>query len=347
MGLALLLALLIDAFVGEPPVRWHPVVWMGRCLQWSQNWVFAANERPSHQPSMHFVRRHLPFLPAIFWRGAIAWLLLALGFTGLAWGVEQLLAYLPWPLGSLLMALALKPMLAWRMLRQEVQQVELALQQSLPQGQQQLARLVSRDTTVLDATQVRESALESLSENLNDSVIAPLFWFAVLGLPGAVLYRLANTADAMWGYPGERGGRYWWWAGKWAARSDDVLSAVPARISAALLLVGAWLLHGLRAGRSSTACQDCTWRRLRYESGQTTSPNGGWPMAAMALLLGVRLSKPGVYVLHAAGRSAEAQDTYRAVRLASAAVVLGAVLAIAAMLWVPGLPVYFPFAPSH
>jgi adenosylcobinamide-phosphate synthase len=85
--------------------------------------------------------------------------------------------------------------------------------------------------------QVRESAIESLAENLNDSVVAPLFWFALLGLPGAALYRFANTADAMWGYPGMRGGRYWQWAGKWAARADDVLSWLPARITALLLAV--------------------------------------------------------------------------------------------------------------
>ncbi|MFX6477158.1 cobalamin biosynthesis protein, partial [Acinetobacter baumannii] len=88
------------------------------------------------------------------------------------------------------------------MLHDEVQAVEVALGQSLPAGRAQLARLVSRDVSALTAVQVRESAIESLAENLNDSVVAPLFWFALLGLPGAALYRLANTADAMWGYPG-------------------------------------------------------------------------------------------------------------------------------------------------
>ncbi|WP_143760170.1 CobD/CbiB family cobalamin biosynthesis protein, partial [Colwellia marinimaniae] len=91
------------------------------------------------------------------------------------------------------------------------------------------------DVQPLDATAVRESAIESLAENLSDSVIAPLFWFVLLGLPGAALYRFANTADAMWGYPGMRGGRYWQWAGKWAARADDVLSWLPARLTALLL----------------------------------------------------------------------------------------------------------------
>lgn len=324
-ALTLCLALVIDAIWGEPAARCHPVVWMGRALQAMQGWVFADSSTPS--PTADSVAS--AGIPGIFWRGALAWCALALGFTLVAWALQWLLQLLPGPLAAVLLALAFKPMLAWRMLRQEVQQVEQALQQSLEQGQQQLARLVSRDTQVLNATQVRESALESLSENLNDSVIAPLFWFAMLGLPGAVLYRFANTADAMWGYPGERGGRYWWWAGKWAARCDDVLSFIPARLTALLLLLGAWLLwlvQALSHKHAADAKPSLSLGELRLEAKQTPSPNSGWPMATMAVLLGIRLSKPGVYVLHAAGRAAQPADTPRAVRLATAAVWLGAVL---------------------
>ena len=199
-----------------------------------------------------------------------------------------------------LLALLLKPLLAWRMLHDEVLAVEVALGQSLPAGRAQLARLVSRDVSALTAVQVRESAIESLAENLNDSVVAPLFWFALLGLPGAALYRFANTADAMWGYPGMRGGRYWQWAGKWAARADDVLSWVPARITALLLAVVA---RGL------------PFSTLARQARKTPSPNSGWPMAAMALALNVRLAKPGVYTLHSKGRRAGPLDTRRAARL--------------------------------
>ncbi len=84
---------------------------------------------------------------------------------------------------------------------------------------------------------MRESAIESLAENLNDSVVAPIFWFVLFGLPGAALYRFANTADAMWGYRGLRHGVNWEWAGKWAARADDVLSWLPARLTALLLVL--------------------------------------------------------------------------------------------------------------
>ena len=124
----------------------------------------------------------------------------------------------------------------------------------------------------------------------------------LLGLPGAALYRLANTADAMWGYPGMHGGRYWQWAGKWAARADDVLSWLPARITALLLAV---LARGLPPAT------------LARQARRTPSPNSGWPMAAMALALGVRLGKPGVYVLNASARDPGPLDTRRAAKLGS------------------------------
>jgi adenosylcobinamide-phosphate synthase len=175
---------------------------------------------------------------------------------------------------------------------------------------------------------VRESAIESLAENLNDSVVAPRFWFVLLGLPGAALYRFANTADAMWGYPGSRGGRFWQWAGKWAARADDVLSWVPARITAALLAAVHGGLH---------------WQRLAQEARKTPSPNSGWPMAAMALALGVRLAKPGVYVLHPAGREPGPLDTRRAAKLAFNAVLgLIAIALLAILLIALWLPIVAP-----
>ena len=160
------------------------------------------------------------------------------------------------------------------------------------------------------------AAIESLAENLNDSVVAPLFWFAVAGLPGAALYRLANTADAMWGYRGMREGRYWEWAGKWAAHADDVLSWLPARITALLLALAG---GGVRP------------RALAREARRTPSPNSGWPMAAMALVLDVRLTKPGVYQLHAQGRAPGAPDVARAETVASKVVMAIAGIAGAAI----------------
>ena len=297
-----LLALAVDWWLGEPPAAWHPVVWMGRALQWWGD-------------------RLAPTAPVAddlkaFWRSALVWLALAAIVLVVAWGAQHLVLMLHGFVAAALLALLLKPLLAWRMLHDEVLAVEVALGQSLPAGRAQLARLVSRDVSALTAVQVRESAIESLAENLNDSVVAPLFWFALLGLPGAALYRFANTADAMWGYPGMRGGRYWQWAGKWAARADDVLSWVPARITALLLAVVA---RGL------------PFSTLARQARKTPSPNSGWPMAAMALVLDVRLTKPGVYQLHAQGRAPGAPDVARAETVASKVVMAIAGIAGAAI----------------
>ena len=152
---------------------------------------------------------------------ALAWLLGAALVALSAWALACALGAGPVWLQALALGVLLKPMLAWALLRNEVQAVEGALGASLDSGRERLRWLVSRDVAQLSATEVRESAIETLAENLNDSVVAPIFWFLMLGLPGAALYRFANTADAMWGYPGVYKGHNWAWAGKWAARVAD------------------------------------------------------------------------------------------------------------------------------
>ena len=292
-AMALLMAVWLDRLVGEPPERVHPVVWMGKVLRWWGERLAPLSPRAADWKC--------------FWSAALVWCALAAMVVAFFWGLQWAALQLHWLLATALVALLLKPLFAWRMLCDEVLAVEAALARSLPEGRERLARLVSRDVAQLDALQVRESAIESLAENLNDSVVAPLFWFALLGLPGAALYRFANTADAMWGYPGMRGGRYWQWAGKWAARADDVLSWLPARITALLL---ALTVRGLPL------------RTLARQARKTPSPNSGWPMAAMSMALGVRLAKPGVYVLNGKGRDAGPLDTRRAQKLVSLVVMV-------------------------
>ena len=295
--LAMAVALLVDVVWGEPPARWHPVVWIGHFLTWAGRWTAPASGHVGPDPDVW-----------AFVRGALAWLAGAMACSGLAWAWLALLAPLPGWAQALCLGLSLKPLLAWRMLRDEVMAVEAALAESLQAGRARLAWLCSRDVQSLDAVQVRETAVETLAENLNDSVIAPLFWFALAGLPGAALYRFANTADAMWGYRGDRMGRCWTWAGKWTAWADDVLSWAPARLTAGLLV--------LASGR--------LWMPgLCREAERTPSPNGGWPMGAMALLLGVRLGKPGVYQLHGEGRAIRREDTALACLLAARVIGLG------------------------
>ncbi len=287
MPVAMLVAMAIDRIVGQPPHALHPVVGIGRYLQWAG--------------------RRLPELPRAhaFGVGVLAWLLGAAPLVAAAWAL-QAGAYRAFDVFadggiaattlavvlSVMLGIVLQPMLAWRMLHDEVAAVQRALAAGLEPGRERVSRLVSRDTAALDVVQVRETAIETLAENLNDSVIAPLFWFAVAGLPGAVLYRYANTADAMWGYRGR-----WEWAGKWAARVDDVLSWLPARLTALALLP--------RPG---------SWPVLARQASRTPSPNGGWPMGAMALALGVRLGKPGAYLLNPEGRAALAIDVDDALR---------------------------------
>jgi adenosylcobinamide-phosphate synthase len=290
------LAIAIDRLLGEPGLRWHPVAWMGRWLAW-------AGERLAPRVGEQRVLSD----SRVFWFAALSWCGAAAAVFALAWLFQAWVLTQPVWLAALALGLFLKPLLAWAMLHDEVLAVERALGESLDAGRAQLARLVSRDVSQLSPAQVRESAIESLAENLNDSVVAPLFWFALLGLPGAALYRFANTADAMWGYPGMRGGRYWQWAGKWAARADDVLSWLPARITALLL---ALTVRGLPL------------RTLARQARKTPSPNSGWPMAAMSMALGVRLAKPGVYVLNGKGRDAGPLDTRRAQKLVSLVVMV-------------------------
>ena len=303
------LAIAIDRLLGEPPLRWHPVAWMGRWLAW-------AGERLAPRVGEARVLSDA----RVFWFAALSWCAAAAAFFAVAWLFQDWVLTQPAWLAALALGLFLKPLLAWAMLHDEVLAVERALGESLDAGRAQLARLVSRDVSALSAHQVRESAIESLAENLNDSVVAPLFWFVLLGLPGAVLFRFANTADAMWGYPGVRGGRDWQWAGKWAARADDVLGWLPARITAALIALPA----GHTAGPG----------RLWVEAARTPSPNGGWPMAAMALALRVQLRKPGIYTLNPEGRTPEPADTLRACAIGSRTVGVATLLACGALLGV-------------
>ncbi len=300
--LALLLALAIDLTLGEPRARWHPVVWIGNYLQWAGQRV---------------PRRAGECLPdyTAFWLAALYWCAGCALFVIAFWVVDRLISTLAWPLSVLLLGMLLKPLLAWAMLKNEVLAVEAALNESLEAGRQRLSWLVSRDVSQLSAVQVRESAIESLAENLNDSVVAPIFWFVLLGLPGAVLYRFANTADAMWGYPGVYRGQNWQWAGKWAARADDLLNWLPARLTGALL-----------AGVARVSL-----RALYPQSRLTPSPNSGWPMAAMALALEVSLGKPGVYRLNATALEPSEGAVKRAIEMASKTLVVFVTIACCAL----------------
>jgi adenosylcobinamide-phosphate synthase len=217
--------------------------------------------------------------------GAVVTLAVSSAAAAVAWGLAELGARLG-PPGVLLEALALKAVLSVRGLAAAAGQVA----RHLAGGDLASARtavgvhLVSRPTATLDGEHVASAAIESVAENLTDSVLAPLLFYAVLGLPGAVAYRVVNTADAMFGY---RAGDLAYF-GRVTARLDDLLNLGPARV-AALLLVVAAVPAGCDARRG--------WVVMWRDHARTASPNAGWTMAAMAGALGVRLEKPGHYVL--------------------------------------------------
>jgi adenosylcobinamide-phosphate synthase len=268
-------ALLTDAVLGEPPAAVHPTVWLGHLIGAGRRRLAGG---PSHE--------------ALVGGAAVA--------VGAALVAGAMGAMLDAVLGDRPVArgLALKPALALRALLEAGTVVERALAANdLPRARRLLAEhLVSRDTASLGAADIAGAAISSLAENLNDSVVAPLLAFRVAGLAGAYAYRAINTADAMLGYRTPE----LEWFGKTAARADDVLSWIPARLSAVLI-----------AGPALDA--------VRRDAGRTPSPNGGWPMAAMAHALGVVLRKRGVYVLNAAGRDPTAADIGRARRIVARA----------------------------
>ena len=278
-----LLALALDAALGDPPNRWHPVAWQGRWLAWAEG----------HAPA--------PPLPRLAY-GALAVALGAGLSAGAAWGLARLLSRLPTGARQVAEAAALKLAIAVRGLDEAAGRVEAALRRGdLSEARRLLGwHLVSRPTEDLTAEEVAAAAIESVAENLTDGLVAPLMAWAIGGLPGVWAYRFVQTADSMWGYrdPAHE------WLGKGAARLDDLLNWVPARLGAALLVLSAALL-GEDARRA--------WRTRRREAGRTASPNAGQTMATMAGALGVTLTKRGHYALRG-GDQPVTPDTLRRAR---------------------------------
>lgn len=301
----LALALAIDLSAGEYPARLHPVVWMGRVISWLEVRAPAAGR----------------------WRqlawGLVVALLVPAAFGGAALLLLEGTAAAPAWLGVPLEALALKATFAVRELGRASARVADHLRAgSLDEARRGLRSLCSRDPAALDGPRVAAAAVESVAENASDSAVAPLLAWALLGLPGAMAYRAVNTLDARIGYHGRTE-----WLGKAAARLDDVLNLAPARLTAALLLVaGAFGGADVRGG----------WRVLRRDARRTESPNAGWPMAAMAGLLGVELEKAGHYRLGDRLRPVDHVTIGRAWRLVLRAAGLAAATSLASRVWLHG-----------
>ncbi len=286
---ALLLALAWDLALGEPPEAAHPVVWMGRAID-------AADRRAPEGE-----RRRLAYGALV----ALALPLIAAAVTRAA-----LAAARPPLLRIAIAAYLLKSSFALRALLAAARRVQAALEaDDLPAARDALRALVSRDTSDLSSELVASGAIESVAENLTDSLAGPLVAYAVGGLPAAVAYRMVNTADAMLGYRSER----YEHLGKTAARLDDLVNLLSTRV-AALALVAAGAVSGYSPAEA--------WRGAWQGRRATASPNGGWTMGAMAGVLGVVLEKAGHYRLGVARRPLQPAVVGEAIALAGRAAAL-------------------------
>jgi len=287
--------------LGDPPNRYHPVAWIGRLLAAGRRWLCRGS-------------------PAALFAGGAALAIGAAILAGVAGALVSALAARLGTAGVVLEALALSCLLSLRGLVTAARAVAADLERGdLVAARRTVAyHLVSRSTAELDEGHVVSAAVESVAENLTDGLLAPACFFLVGGLAGAAVYRVVNTADSMFGY---REGALEHF-GKTAARLDDALNLIPARI-AALSLVAAAALVGEHASGALAI--------LRRDRGRTQSPNAGWTMAAMAGALGVVLEKPGAYRLGDNALPVTA-DIERAVRVLRAATGVSLVLASAAVL---------------
>lgn len=282
----LISALALDMLFGDPPNRFHPVAWMGSLI------ALAQRQTPRRGPLAE-----LAYGASLVVAGST----LVAGIGGL---LSRMISRLPTPLDWLAEAALVKTTFSVRGLGHAANEVQTTLESDdLPEARRMVAwYLVSRDTTALNASQVAAATVESVAENTSDGFIAPLFYYALGGLPMALVYRFINTADAMLGYRDpERE-----WLGKVPARLDDLANFLPARLTGVLFIVAAQLVgkNGLR-----------TWRTMCRDARKTDSPNAGYPMSAMAGALGIELEKVEHYCLGVAGRQPIPKDIARARRL--------------------------------
>lgn len=280
--LTLLGAIGLDLALGEPRGSFHPVSWMGWWLDRGWQW----------RPRQGRVQQFLFGMAAV---------LLGAALFALPW---WFLSRASLPLFWLWSIPLLKVTFAIRALLRAGEEVLEALERGdLPEARRRVRwHLVGRETADLPEPLVVSATVESLAENITDGLTGPLFYFALLGLPGAWAYRFCNTADSVWGHrtPEKE------YIGKFAARADDVLNWIPSRLTALLLVVGAAL-----AGESPRGA----WRTMVIQHRRTASPNAGWTMAAMAGALGVSLEKVGHYRLEGGDGPLNAQTVRRALRV--------------------------------
>lgn len=257
---------LADRLLGDPEGWPHPIIWFGKLISFGEKKLNVGNNR--------------------FYKGALLTLVLVTGIYFLPSLLLQWAAVINTQFYALLVGVGVFYCLAGKTLITEVKAVFEAVDRSVEEGRMQVGRIVGRDTSHLSPQEIRAAALETLAENLSDGVIAPMFWFALLGLPGMMAYKMINTLDSMIGYKNERYKEF----GQAAARLDDVANYIPARLTACLML----LVSG-------------NWHRRNYlkQFGRAhLSPNSGYPEAALAAILDCRFGGTHDYF----GQSVEKPD---------------------------------------
>lgn len=266
----LVLALVLDALIGDPPRVWrhmpHPVRGMGNVIRWLERRL----SRPEAGAAAQRWRGALACFAALLVNAAIG------GF--LAWALLQT------TLAFVIEALIVAVMLAGRDLYDHVARVADGLERSgLAGGREAVSHVVGRDPESLDGPGVARAAIESLAEGFCDGVVAPAFWYAVFGLPGLFAYKALNTADSMIGHISERHRDF----GRATARLDDLANWLPARLAGMLIVGAACLVQGARPGAAYAA--------MKRDAPQHRSPNAGWTEAAIAGALGLALAGPRRY----------------------------------------------------
>jgi adenosylcobinamide-phosphate synthase len=298
--IALLIGWLLDLFLGDPARLPHPIVWFGKLIAFGEHRLNQGRYR--------------------MLKGALMAITLIAAVFCVTWFLRSLC---PKPYSILLDAVIIFYCLAGTTLIREVRAVFLALDRSLEEGRQQVARIVGRDTSELSAQEVRTAALETLAENLSDGVIAPLFWLALLGTPGMLAYKMVNTLDSMIGYRTERYKAF----GCWAAHIDDIANYLPARLTACLMVLASGNPGLLRF----------VWKNGRNHA----SPNSGYPEAALAGILDCRFGGPHYYFgqlfdkpyIGDHDRMLTTEDMKKAVRVNRTAEVLMILLVLLRSIW--------------
>ena len=259
---------LLDRFFGDPANLPHPIVWFGKAI--------AALERRFNCGTGRRVKGALVAIALVALVFGASWLLIHYAFR------------FSYGLGLALSIIGVFFCLAGKTLSDEVRMVFEAVDESLEKGRTQVGRIVGRDTSELSAQEIRTAALETLAENLSDGVVAPLFWCALLGVPGMLAYKMVNTLDSMIGYRNERYREF----GCFAARLDDVANWIPARITALLMALVAPKRDS--QGRKTRSFGELL-RFIRRYGSQHLSPNSGYPEAALAGILDCRFGGPHNY----------------------------------------------------